>query len=195
MKRRIIYLLMGVIGTVGFYSCGPTFGTNDGTQDRTGTTTETTGTTGGTYGTESTRGTTGTTGNRSNTTTGDRMEASNQRQNNYELRETTDYTYENGNYRFTPDQRGINVTRNQDGTENPYGTMRSIGDDGYFIITTISETGEEEMAVGRFDEQGNFEIYRYNRDNDEIVEEYYRTTKPVNANMQNRGNNNRQNNN
>lgn len=215
MKKRIIYFLIAVIGTVGFNSCGPTQGTNDTNQDRTGTGTETTtGTTGTTTGdmsgtttgdrTGTTGTTTGTTGDRTGTTgdvtgtTGDPTtttgttqddyrSGTTQDRNNFELTEATVYTYGTDNYRFTPDSRGINITRDQEGQESPYGTMRSIGDEGYFIITTTSTTGEEEVAVGRFDEFGNFTIYRYDRTTDDITEENYRSGNTQNNNNQNRG--------
>lgn len=205
MKKQIFYLLMAVLGTVGLNSCGPMTGTNDTNRDGTATPTAT-GTTSGTTGdmsgtttgdrtgtTMDTQGnnqtttvesgnTTGTTRNQTATTTGrtgDQM-GTTQRQEPYRLDRTTDYTYNNENYRFSPDQRGgIEVTRNQDGQETPYGTMRSIGDEGYFIITTITATGDEEMSVGRFDEQGNFTRYRYDRDRDDVTEENFRTTNPI----------------
>src|SRR5690606_14767567 len=197
MKKRLIYLLMAAIGTVGFTGCGPgqnttedrtgTYGTTTGTemgttQDRTGTTVGTTGNQTTTTGTTGTTGnqtaTTGTSGNRTTTTTGmegnttnntgqrsgnvsgdANMNTTAQTRNNFRLNQATDYSYNNENFRFTPDQRGINITRDQDGTQSPFGTMRSFGDDGYYMITTTNATGEEEFSVGRFDERGNFTVY------------------------------------
>lgn len=233
MKRQIIYLLMGVLGTIGLNSCGPTQGTNDTNRTAPGTetTTGTTGTTGDMSGTttgttgDPTATTTGTTGDMSGTTTGttgdptatttgttgdmtsttgdptmtnrtttsttqdDYSTGNMQDRNDFELSETTDYTYGSDNYRFTPDSRGINIIRIQEGQESPYGTMRSIGDEGYFMITTTDyTTGEEEVSVGRFDEEGHLTVYRYDRDLDDVSEENFRSANPQNnTTNQNRG--------
>ncbi len=220
MRKQIIYLLMGVLGTIGLNSCGPTQGTNDTNRTTPGTetTTGTTGTTGDMSGTttgttgDPTTTKTGTTGDRTETTTGrtddmtgttgdptmtnrtttnntqdDYSTGNMQDRNDFELSETTDYTYGSDNYRFTPDSRGINMVRIQDGQESPYGTMRSFGDEGYFMITTTDyTTGEEEVSVGRFDEEGHLTVYRYDSDLDDVSEENFRSANPQN-NTTNRG--------
>jgi len=205
MKKRLIYLLMATIGTVGFTGCGPgqntspdrtgTYGTTTGTemgttQDRSGTTVGTTGnqtTTTGTSGTRTTTGTEGTTtsntGQRTGNVSGDaNMNTTAQSRNNFRLNQATDYSYNNENFRFSPDQRGISITRDQNGTQSPFGTMRSFGDDGYYMVTTTNAAGEEEFSVGRFDESGNFTVYRYDRNGDRVTEQNYRSNTPVNRN-------------
>lgn len=211
MKKRIIYFLIALIGTVGFNSCGTQSrtGTTTGTTGNTGTTgtdvgttTETTGTTMGTTrtGTNNQTTTTGntttttrgnTTGNtsgttsgnetqtRSATTTGNNQQATtqslNQQTYDYQLSEDTEYTFENENYRFSPaDDDRITISRTRNGQETPYGDMRRMGDDGYYMINTTSSTGEEETAFGRFDDEGNFTMYRYDLDRDTVFEESFR---------------------
>src|SRR5690606_38278422 len=165
MKKQVIYLLMAAVGTVGFTGCGPgqntspdrtgTYGTTTGTemgttQDRSGTTVGTTGnqtTTTGTSGTRTTTGTEGTTtsntGQRTGIVSGDaNMNTTAQSRNNFRLNQATDYSYNNENFRFSPDQRGISITRDQNGTQSPFGTMRSFGDDGYYMVTTTNAAGE-----------------------------------------------------
>jgi len=207
MKKQVIYLLMAAVGTVGFTGCGSgqntspdrtgTYGTATGTemgtqttQDRTGTTVGTTGNQTATTGTSGTRTTTGMeSGTTSNTgqRTGDVSNNSNmsttaQTGNTFRLNQATDYSYNNENFRFTPDQRGISITRDQSGTQSPFGTMRSFGNDGYYMVTTTNAAGEEEFSVGRFDERGNFTIYRYDRNGDRVTEQNYRSNTPVNQN-------------
>ena len=198
MKRKVICLLMAAMGTVGFTGCGPgqntspdRTGTEMGTtQDRTGTTVGTTGNRTATTGTSGTRTTTGmdgtstsNTGQRTSNVSSDaNMNTTVQTQNSFRLNETTDYSYNNENFRFTPDQRGISITRDLNGTQSPYGTMLSFGDDGYYMVTTTNASGEEEFSVGRFDESGNFTIYKYDQNGDRVTEQNYRSSTPLNQN-------------
>lgn len=201
MKKRIIYLL-AVLGTVGFTACGPGQNTGSTDQNPTGTETTTGTTTGTTMGTTGDRAdnTTGTntTGNRSSTTTRERTGTTNNHQDRlgnisgqerYQLREATDFSYENESFRFNPDQRGITITRLKNGQQTPYGTMRSFGNEGFFIITTTTATGDEETSFGKFDNDGNFTMYTYDSDRDDITERNYRTSRP--ANTTGTGNNNK----
>lgn len=236
MKKRIIYFLIALIGTVGFNSCGTQSrtGTTTGTTGNTGTTgtvvgttTETTGTTMGTTRTgtnnqttttgnttTTTRGnTTGntsggttrnTTGNTSGTTTGSETQtrsatttgnnpqattqSGDQQTYDYQLSEDTEYNFENENYRFSPaDDDRITISRARNGQETPYGDMRRMGDEGYYMINTTSSTGEEETAFGRFDDEGNFTMYRYDRDRDTVFEESFRPGASIGSGS--RGNN------
>src|SRR5690606_20166459 len=98
----------------------------------------------------------------------------------FKLNAASDYTYENQNFRFTPDQRGISITRDQDGTYSPFGTLRSFGNDGYYMVTTTNPSGQEETSVGRFDERGNFTVYKYDRNGDKVIEQNYRSNTPMN---------------
>ncbi len=206
MKKRIVYLLMAAIGTVGFTGCGPgqnttqdstgTYesrtGTQMGTQDRAGNTVGTTGNQTATTGTSGTRTTTttgtagtttGNTGQRTGNVTNDgNMSTTPQTRTNFNLDQATDYSYNNENFRFSPDNRGISITRDQNGTQTPVGTMRSIGDDGYYMVTTTNASGQEETSVGRFDERGNFTMYRYDRTGDRVTEQNYRSNTPINPN-------------
>lgn len=200
---------MVAIASVGFTSCGPSSSTTSPNTDRTGTYTSpsgtTTGTTTGTTGNRSatttgtttgtnmgtnTGTTTGTIGDRTVTTGNTRNTSVNagstqsQRQN-FELRQATDYSFNNQNYRFSPDPRGINITSSRNGVQNPFGTLRSFGNDGYYILTTTSATGQEETSVGRFDERGNFNTYRYDRTGDRIMEQNYRSSTPMNTGNRN----------
>lgn len=211
MKKKMIYLMMAAIGTLGFTGCGPGHNT---TQDRTGTydspagtqmgtqTTQnrTIGTTGNQTATTGTSGTRTTTTGTAGTTTGniDQRAATGttqttqipghapttttQARNTFQLNQATDYSFNNENFRFTPDQRGINITRNQDGSHTPFGTMRSFGNDGYYMVTTTNPSGQEEISVGRFDEKGNFTVYRYDRNGDRVTEQNYRSNSPINQN-------------
>lgn len=188
---------------------GTTTGTTrTGTNNQTTTTgNRTTTTTGGTTG-NTTGTTTGTTTGNNNqnrtatttgTTTGTNQQGTtrttrNQQTSEYQLSEDTDYTFGNESYRFSPaDNDRINISRTQNGQETPYGDMRRMGDDGYYMINTTSSTGEEETSFGRFDDQGNFTMYRYDRDRDTVFEESFRPG--ASATSGSGGTNNRQGNN
>lgn len=202
MKKRLIYLIMAVIGTIGFTGCGPgqntqeRSGTNVGMQtspDRGATTVENRTNRTATTGTSGTRTTT--TAPSVNTTTGstDRRNSNSTVTNdaninttanrpNFRLNEATDYSFNNENFRFTPDPRGINITRDVDGVQSTFGTMRSFGNDGYYMVTTTNASGEEEFSVGRFDESGHFTIYKYDKNGDRVTEQSYRSSTPIDQN-------------
>lgn len=192
MKKQIFYVLMAIIASVGFNSCGTQTRTTGPTTGTTGTTVGTTGdrtatTTGTRTGTVETRGTTttGTTGTQTRTQMGTQ-------QDQFQLEERTDYSFNNQNYSFSPDRDGnITITRSQGGQQTPYGTMRRAGDSGYYILNTSSDTGEEQVLFGRFDEQGNFRTHRYDRNNDRVEEGQFRTSRPATGTRTGTGNNQR----
>lgn len=129
-----------------------------------------------------------------------RTERSNQRPNYYEIVDTTDYTLDTQRYIFTPDENGgVNVQRVDSDGEIDFGNLRRTTADGYYMMIT---TPDEETSFGRFDREGNFRSYRYDRENDSIIEENFRIQDPVQRrdqnrrnDLNNRGRNNNRNNN
>lgn len=97
------------------------------------------------------------------------------------LRETTIFSFNNEEFHFTPGEHQIHITRNQNGKEIPFGTLTQTTDDGFFIMTSpISE----DVSYGRFDKDGNFRTFRYDSQKDEFIEEVYAIGKPVSTNSQ-----------
>ncbi|QED37078.1 hypothetical protein FK178_04850 [Antarcticibacterium arcticum] len=97
------------------------------------------------------------------------------------LREATLFTFNNEELHFTPGENEILITRNQNGKETPYATLRQTTDDGFFIMTSpISD----DVSYGRFDKDGNFRTFRYNSEQDEFIEEVYTIGKPVSSGSQ-----------
>lgn len=99
----------------------------------------------------------------------------------FQLDRQTDYSFNNQNYRFSPDNRGITITRDRDGRQTPHGTLRSTTDDGYYIMTTTTDTGEERTSFGSFDDEGNFQSFRYDANSGRVIEENFRTGTPRRA--------------
>lgn len=132
--------------------------------------------------------------NRTNTTMGT------DRPTSYDIQETSNYTFNNQSYRFTPDEQGINISRMDNDVETPIGNLRRTTADGYYIMT--SATDSDDISFGRFNEDGNFRSYRYDRDTDSIIEDEYTIDTPTDisggqnrsGNMQNNNNQNLNNN-
>lgn len=95
----------------------------------------------------------------------------------YDIQDPSDYTFNNQSFRFTPDERGINISRMDNDTEVPVGNLRRTTANGYYIMT--SATDPNDISFGRFSEDGNFRSYRYDRDTDEIIEEDYTIDTPT----------------
>lgn len=116
----------------------------------------------------------------------------NNRPRYFEIRDTTTYTSNNREYTFTPDKKGIRITRkNRDG-EIDFANLRRTTADGYYMMVT---TPEKETFFGRFDRQGNFRSYRYDPGSDTVIEENFEIQNPVRRGDQNRRSNRERNNN
>lgn len=103
----------------------------------------------------------------------------------YDIQEPSDYTFNNQNFRFTPNDRGdLTVSQIQNGTETEIGNLRRTTANGYYIMT--STTDPNNVSFGRFDEQGNFRTYRYDSSTDRVLEEDYNISTPRNIRGQNR---------
>lgn len=99
------------------------------------------------------------------------------RPTSYNIQDASDYTFNNQSYRFTPDERGINISRMDNNRETPVGNLRRTTADGYYIMT--SATDPDDISFGRFNEEGNFRSYRYDRDSDSIIEDDYSIDTPT----------------
>ncbi len=109
----------------------------------------------------------------------------------YDLKEQTSYIFDNQEFYFTPDDRGIIISQIMDGNETPFGTLRRTTDDGFYILTSDVNS---DVSFGRFDKEGNFMSYRYDSDLDKVIEQDY-SINPVKThgnpnNISNRRNNN-----
>lgn len=105
----------------------------------------------------------------------------------YDIQDPSDYTFNNQNFRFTPNDRGdLTVSQLENGTETEIGNLRRTTANGYYIMT--STTDPNDVSFGRFDEQGNFRTYRYDRTTDSVMEEDYNISTPRNIRGQNQNN-------
>lgn len=185
MKNRIIYFFIAVLGMTSFYSCGLF---NTGTAEdnaENGKTTAVMGSAGD--GTEDAAGTTPEetriTGSPDNATEPPpgavRIRPQDPDDFIFYLHEPTGYTYQNEDYRFSPDEKGFSISRVENGRAIDYGTARSVENEYYIVNKTA--TGEKETVLGRFDDQGNFTIFSYDRNKDEIIENTFEIQDPVNS--------------
>ena len=94
----------------------------------------------------------------------------------YNIKESSDYTFNNQNFRFTPDEKGINIYRIENNKEVPIGKLRRTTSDGFYIMT--STTDPDDISFGRFDRQGNFRTFKYDRAADRVTEEDYYNVNP-----------------
>lgn len=94
----------------------------------------------------------------------------------FNLKEPTIYNYNNEELHFTPQNMEILITRNVNGTDSPYATLRLITDDGFYIMTSPESN---DVSYGRFDSQGNFKTLRFDSDEDVFTEEIYIIGKPI----------------
>lgn len=186
MKNRIIYFLIAAFGTIGFNSCGPTTGT---AEENIGTGTETSAVMGSAGdGTEDAVGTTaeetritGAPDNETEPPPGAvRIKPQDPEDSIFYIYEPTAYVYENEDYRFSPDENGFSITRVVNGYETEYGTARNVENE-YYMVNRISAPGDEETVVGRFDDQGNFTIFRYDRDKGDVVKDIFQIQDPVDS--------------
>ncbi|UJH91798.1 hypothetical protein LZ575_03790 [Antarcticibacterium sp. 1MA-6-2] len=93
----------------------------------------------------------------------------------YNIQESSDYTFNDEKFRFTPDEKGINIFRIENNKEIPIGKLRRTTSDGFYIMTT---TADPDISFGRFDQQGNFRTYKYDRAADRVTEEDYYNVNP-----------------
>ena len=102
----------------------------------------------------------------------------------YDIQEPSDYSFNNQNFRFTPNDRGdLTVSQMENGTETEIGNLRRTSANGYYIMT--SSTDPNNVSFGRFDDQGNFRTYRYDSTTDSVLEEDYNISSPRNIRGQN----------
>jgi hypothetical protein len=135
----------------------------------------------------------------------DNMDTRMDRATYYDIQDPSDYTFNNQNFRFTPNDRGdLTVSQMENGRETEIGNLRRTTANGYYIMT--STTDPNNVSFGRFDDEGNFRTYRYDRTTDSVIEEDYNIDTPTNIrgdqgdmrrnnpNRDNRGINNNRNN-
>lgn len=104
----------------------------------------------------------------------------------YDIQEPSDYTFNNQNFRFTPNDRGdLTVSQVENDTETEIGNLRRTTANGYYIMT--SSTDPNDVSFGRFDDQGNFRTYRYDSTTDSVLEEDYDISTPRNIRGQDQG--------
>ncbi|MCM4160308.1 hypothetical protein FHG64_18995 [Antarcticibacterium flavum] len=114
----------------------------------------------------------------------DNMDMRTDRATYYDIQEPSDYTFNNQNFRFTPNDRGdLTVSQIENGTETEIGNLRRTTANGYYIMTSTSDPND--VSFGRFDEQGNFRTYRYDSTTDSVLEEDYNISTPRNIRGQN----------
>ena len=94
----------------------------------------------------------------------------------FNLKEPTVYVYNNEELNFIPAEMEILITKNINGTDSPYATLRLTTDDGFYVMTSPVN---DDVSYGRFDAEGNFRAMRYDLDADEFIEEIYMRGKPV----------------
>ena len=94
----------------------------------------------------------------------------------FNLKEPTVYIYNNEELNFTPAEIEILISKNINGINSPYATLRLTTDDGFYIMTSPEN---DDVSYGRFDAEGNFRAMRYDVDTDEFIEEIYMKGKPV----------------
>lgn len=94
----------------------------------------------------------------------------------FNLKEPTVYIYSNEELNFTPQEMEILITKNINGTDSPYATLRLTTDDGFYVMTSPVN---DDVSYGRFDAEGNFRAMRYDIEADEFIEEIYMRGKPV----------------
>lgn len=104
----------------------------------------------------------------------------------YDIQEPSDYTYNNQNFRFTPNDRGdLTISQMDNGAETEIGNLRRTTANGYYIMT--SATDPNDVSFGRFDDQGNFRTYRYDSTTDSVLEEDYNISSPRNLSGRDQG--------
>ena len=109
-----------------------------------------------------------------------------ERSNFYEIVDTTRYTLDKKKYLFTPDEKGIKISRvDESGGEINISDLRRTTMDGFYIMTS---TATDEVSFGKFDRQGNFRTYKYDRENDTVIEENFKIQDPVQRRDRNRRN-------
>lgn len=94
----------------------------------------------------------------------------------FNLKEPTVYVYNNEELNFIPSEMEILITKNINGTDSPYATLRLTTDDGFYVLTSPEN---DDVSYGRFDTEGNFRAMRYDIDADEFIEEIYMRGKPL----------------
>lgn len=94
----------------------------------------------------------------------------------FNLKEPTVYIYNNEELNFTPGEMEIFISKNINGTDSPFATLRLTTDDGFYVMTSPEN---DDVSYGRFDTEGNFRAMRYDIDADEFIEEIYMRGKPL----------------
>ncbi len=110
-----------------------------------------------------------------------------QRENNdlFEIQERTNFSMNDRNFTFTPEEHGIRVYNLENGKETEYGFLRRTTTDGFFIMTS---TLTDDTYFGRFDDKGNLRSYRFNAEEDTVIEENFMIQDPVERRDRNRRN-------
>ena len=95
---------------------------------------------------------------------------------NLKARDTSTFTFNNEAYIFTPEARDYIISRIENDKEEKIGKLFNTTSDGYYIMTT---TPAEPVSFGKFDEEGNFRSYRYDRELDSVIEENFEIQDPI----------------
>ncbi|WP_338358138.1 hypothetical protein [Yeosuana marina] len=92
--------------------------------------------------------------------------------NNYDvLSQETYYILGEENYRFTPNEKGFDITFDKNKDNNHFikvGKAWTTSNDGYYILN-----GEMHSGIGYFDSNGNFAVEYFNKETNQVEVKTY----------------------
>lgn len=114
---------------------------------------------------------------RSNKNTEKEMKQQKDRPTWYEVRDTAEYVSNKEKYILIRDSGDIKVFEQKpDGQQIEYGNLKRVTSQGFFVLTSPNS---DDVAFGSFNDKGNLNIVRYDKENDTLVPQEFISDAPI----------------